>query len=61
MAAAGGASGGDWEILAFTNKPKQARAFTSYNNWSTGYRDAGTWTGNSTGPLEGGLWQLRQR
>ena len=56
MQGASKASGGGWEILAFTNKPKAAGAFNSYNNWSSGYKDALTWTGNSKSPLEGGSW-----
>lgn len=56
MQGASGASGGGWEILAFTSKPKEAKNFDNYTNWTTGYKDASTWTGNSTTPLEGGSW-----
>jgi hypothetical protein len=57
MQGASGASGGGWEILAYTAHPKLARNWSHFGgNWTTGYRDASTWTGNSASPLSGGAW-----
>ena len=60
MQGASGASGSGWEILAFTSKPKEAKDFDSYTNWTTGYKDASAWTNNSTVPLEGGTFSPSQ-
>jgi len=58
MQGASGASGGGWEILAYTAYPKEQRTFDNHSGqaWTQGYKDVSIWANNSNHTVTGGAF-----